>query len=96
MALFMPVAGRIYDRFGPKWPALIGLTLAAYGTYLLTGVNVGMSHQQVIDWTVVRGIGNGLAMMPIMTAGLNSLPQATVGYGCALLNLTLRVSASLG
>ncbi|HEX4246615.1 MAG TPA: hypothetical protein VH008_02020, partial [Pseudonocardia sp.] len=50
----------------------------------------------VIDWTVVRGIGNGLAMMPIMTAGLSSLPEATVGYGSALITLAMRVSSALG
>jgi EmrB/QacA subfamily drug resistance transporter len=96
MALLMPVAGRIYDRFGPKWPALIGLAVAAWGTYLLTGINVDMTHQEVIVWTIVRGVGNGLAMMPIMTAGLNSLPPEMTGYGSALNNIAQRVSSSIG
>jgi EmrB/QacA subfamily drug resistance transporter len=96
MALLMPVAGRIYDRFGPKWPALIGLAIAAYGTYLLTGINVDMTRQEVIVWTIVRGIGNGLAMMPIMTAGLNSLSPEMVGFGSALNNIAQRVSSSIG
>jgi EmrB/QacA subfamily drug resistance transporter len=96
MALMMPLAGRIYDRFGPKWPALIGLTVAAYGTYLLTGINVDMTRQEVVVWTIVRGIGNGLAMMPIMTAGLNSLPAEMVGFGSALNNIAQRVSSAIG
>ena len=96
MALMMPIAGRLSDRFGARWPAVIGLTVAAYGTYLMTGINVDMTHQEVIDWTIIRGIGNGLAMMPIMTAGLNSLPAELLGFGSALNNIVQRVSSSIG
>ena len=31
----MPIAGRLYDRFGPRWPAVIGLSIVACGTYEL-------------------------------------------------------------
>jgi EmrB/QacA subfamily drug resistance transporter len=96
MAIMMPFAGRIYDKFGPRWPALIGLSIAAYGTYLLTGINVDMTRQEVVVWTIVRAIGTGLAMMPIMTAGLNALPAQFTGYGSAINNIAQRVSASLG
>jgi EmrB/QacA subfamily drug resistance transporter len=96
MAVLMPLAGRIYDRFGPRWPALIGLAVAAYGTYLLTGINVDMTQGEIITWTIIRAMGNGLAMMPIMTAGLNALPQSLTGYGSAVNNIAQRVSSSLG
>jgi len=96
MAVLMPLAGKIYDLFGPRWPAVIGLGLAAYGTYLLTGINVDMTRQDVIIWTVVRAVGNGLAMMPIMTAGLNSLPSELTGFGSAINNIAQRVASSIG
>jgi EmrB/QacA subfamily drug resistance transporter len=96
MAVLMPVAGKIYDLFGPRWPALIGLAFAAYGTYLLSGINVDMTHRDVIVWTIVRAVGNGLAMMPIMTAGLNSLPSELTGFGSAINNIAQRVSSSIG
>ncbi|MGH3801035.1 MAG: DHA2 family efflux MFS transporter permease subunit, partial [Pseudonocardiaceae bacterium] len=35
MAALMPIAGRVYDRIGPRWPAVIGLTIVAASTYLL-------------------------------------------------------------
>ena len=53
LAVLMPVAGKIYDRFGPRWPALVGLTISAAGTYLLTGINVDMTRAEVIAWTLV-------------------------------------------
>ena len=35
MVALMPVAGRIYDKIGPRWPAMIGLAIVAFGTYEL-------------------------------------------------------------
>jgi MFS family permease len=96
MAALMPVAGKIYDRFGPRWPALVGLAIAAWGIYLLTGINVDMTRQEVVLWTVVMSFGNGLAIMPIMTAGLNSLPIEYVGFGSAINNITQRISSAIG
>jgi len=96
MAALMPVAGKIYDRFGPRWPALVGLAIAACGIYLLTGINVDMTRQEVVLWTVIMSFGNGLAIMPIMTAGLNSLPTEYVGFGSAINNITQRISSAIG
>ena len=35
MGALMPVAGRLYDKIGPRWPATIGLLIVAFGTYEL-------------------------------------------------------------
>jgi EmrB/QacA subfamily drug resistance transporter len=35
MGALMPIAGRLYDRIGPRWPAVVGLLIVAWGTYLL-------------------------------------------------------------
>jgi len=32
-AVGTPVAGRIYDRVGPRWPAAVGLSIKAWATY---------------------------------------------------------------
>jgi EmrB/QacA subfamily drug resistance transporter len=96
LAVLMPLAGRIYDQFGPRWPALIGLAINAYGTYLLTNLNVDMTRQDVIVWTIVRAFGTGLALIPIMTNGLNALSPTLTGYGSAVNNIAQRVASSLG
>src|SRR3954454_15745656 len=40
MAVMMPMAGRIYDRFGARWPAVIGLSVMAIGTFMLRGISM--------------------------------------------------------
>jgi MFS family permease len=96
MAVFMPLAGRLYDRFGPKWPAIVGLSICAVGTYLLHDLNVDTSHHEISLILMLRACGMGLAMMPIMTAGLAAVPPALVPSGSAFNNVIQRTAASLG
>ena len=96
MVVMMPTAGRIYDKIGPRWPAVIGLSLAGGGTLLLTGINIDMTRSELIVWMMIRAAGISLAMMPIMTGGISSLPPAIVNSGSAFNTLTQRVTAALG
>jgi len=96
MGALMPVAGSLYDKFGPRWPAAIGLAIAAYGTYLLCGITANLTQEHVVLWTCVRAAGNGLALMPIMTAGLAAIPAENTSSGTTLNNLVQRVSGSIG
>jgi EmrB/QacA subfamily drug resistance transporter len=96
MVILMPFAGQLYDKIGPRLPAVIGLAIAAYGTYLLCGINADMTERDVVIWTSVRAVGNGLALMPIMTAGLAAIPVENSSSGSTLNNIAQRVSGSLG
>jgi EmrB/QacA subfamily drug resistance transporter len=96
MAAIMPFAGNIYDRFGARWPAVIGLTLNAAGTLLLTGINVDATRPELIVWTMLRAGGMGLAVMPIMTSGLSVLPASMTSAGSAFNTLIQRVTSALG
>ncbi|GAA5148715.1 DHA2 family efflux MFS transporter permease subunit [Pseudonocardia eucalypti] len=96
MGALMPVAGKLYDLVGPRWPAMVGLAVAAYGTYLLCGITPDTPEGDIVLWTCVRAAGNGLALMPIMTAGLAAIPAAHASSGSAVNNIAQRVSSALG
>ncbi|GAA5165687.1 DHA2 family efflux MFS transporter permease subunit [Pseudonocardia eucalypti] len=96
VGLLMPIAGRLYDKIGPRWLASIGLTLCGYGTYLLCNINPDMTEGDVILWTCVRAAGMGLAMMPIMSGGIASLPMDKVNQGSAWNNVSRQVAGALG
>ncbi len=96
LAILMPIAGRLYDKIGPLWPGLIGLALASLGGFLLSGISPNMSDGDVIFWTCVRAAGNGLAMMPIITAGLSSIPPALTTSASLMNNVVQQMSSGLG
>lgn len=96
MGVLMPTAGMIYDRFGPRWPAAIGLGLTAVGTYLLTDVTLETSNATVVWLLVLRSVGMGLSMMPIMTGGIAAVPPDMVNEAGAFNTVVQRASAALG
>jgi EmrB/QacA subfamily drug resistance transporter len=94
--ILMPIVGRLYDKIGPRWLGVSGLLLASWGTYLMSGITPELTRGDVILWTTIRGAGLGLAMMPIMTAGLASLPAASTNEGSALNNVARQTAGALG
>jgi EmrB/QacA subfamily drug resistance transporter len=96
MAVLMPIAGRIYDRFGPRWPALVGLAIVAWGTYEMHVLTLDTTHAHLIYLLSLRALGMGLAMMPIMTGGIASVPPSLVSKASAFNNVVQRTSAALG
>jgi EmrB/QacA subfamily drug resistance transporter len=96
MAVAMPLAGRIYDRIGPRWPALVGLAICTWGTFLLHDMTPETPRHTIALVLMFRAGGMGLAMMPIMTAGLAAVAPSLVPSGSAFNNVVQRVSAGLG
>jgi EmrB/QacA subfamily drug resistance transporter len=96
MAVLMPIAGRVYDRIGPRWPATIGVTIVAVATYLMHNLTIDTSREQIIWWLMLRAVGLGIAMMPIMTGGISAIPTAQINAASAFNNVAQRTSAALG
>ena len=96
MAVLMPFAGRLYDRIGPRWPATIGVTIVAVATYLMHTLTIDTSREQIVWWLMLRAVGLGIAMMPIMTGGLAAIPTTQVNAASAFNNVAQRTSAALG
>jgi EmrB/QacA subfamily drug resistance transporter len=95
LLVLMPVAGRIYDRFGPRWPVVTGLAVMAYGSFLLARITPDTPRFQLELWTVIRNLGVGLAMMPIFAAGVSALPAALTSAGSGMNNVMQRVASSV-
>ncbi|WP_054967328.1 DHA2 family efflux MFS transporter permease subunit [Alicyclobacillus ferrooxydans] len=95
-AVVMPISGRLFDRIGARPLALIGLlfvTVASFGFTSMT-TDSGTGH---IQWLyIIRSIGMGMTMMPIMTAGMNTVKREWVSQGTAMTNTVRQVASSLG
>lgn len=92
----MPISGFLFDRFGAKLLTLVGLIMTAWGTFLLHKINLNTSNATIIFDTVFRSIGMGLAMMPITTVGMNTVPVQQIARASALSTVVRQVAASFG
>ena len=52
-----------------------GLLIAAYGSYLLSGISPDVTRGEIVLWTCIRSAGVGLSMMSVMTGGISALPR---------------------
>jgi EmrB/QacA subfamily drug resistance transporter len=96
MIVLMPIAGRVYDRFGARWTGVVGMGLAGVGILLLCRINPDLPRTSLIEAMCLRAVGPGLAMMPITTSGISALPRRLAGAGSAYNQLVQRASAALG
>jgi EmrB/QacA subfamily drug resistance transporter len=96
MAVLMPIAGTLFDRFGARWLALAGFSLSATGAYLLSHITVDVPNSRVVLGLVVLAAGLGLSMMPIMTSGLSALTSTLTASGSAISTLAQRISGAFG
>lgn len=92
MGVMAPINGRIFDKIGARWLALIGLTIVSIATYQFTKLTVSTSYLFILIVYAVRMFGISMVMMPIATAGLNQLPKRLIPHGTAM-NNTLRAMA---
>jgi EmrB/QacA subfamily drug resistance transporter len=95
LVVMMPLAGRLFDLIGPRYPAMVGLAFLAWGSYLLAQITVDTPRGDIEMWLAVRNLGVGLCMMPIMTAGVSALPRALTSVGSSVNNVMQRVSSSI-
>lgn len=95
-AVAMPISGALYDKFGPRIPAALGICILAFSTYMFSNIDLNSDVSFIIFWNSIRSIGLGLAMMPAQTALMSEIPQRKVGRASAMNNIITRVSGSFG
>jgi EmrB/QacA subfamily drug resistance transporter len=96
MGIMSPITGKLFDRFGPRLLAVIGLLITAVSTYMLANLQIDSSYGHIILIYTLRMFGMSMVMMPIMTNGLNQLPTRLNPHGTAINNTTQQVAGSIG
>lgn len=96
IALVMPIAGKISDRFGPLWPSLAGLLGIAYFMWAYRTLDVNTSVSDVIGPTYIRGVAIALLITPVMVTALNMVPKDKAGMASSMMNLIQQVAGSVG
>lgn len=99
-ALFMgflsPIIGRIFDKVGGKGLALGGFTIIAVTSLPFMMLNLDSSIALITVAYTLRLIGVGMIMMPLTTAGINSLPPHLIPHGTAMNNTMRQMGGSIG
>ncbi|MGE7781073.1 DHA2 family efflux MFS transporter permease subunit [Peribacillus sp. NPDC097264] len=96
MALMSPITGKLFDKFGARVLAAVGLLITVVTTYYFSELTMETTYGSIMVLYSVRMFGLSMAMMPIMTNGLNSLPARMNPHGTAMNNTLSQVSGAIG
>ncbi|MGG0719560.1 DHA2 family efflux MFS transporter permease subunit [Robertmurraya massiliosenegalensis] len=94
--IMSPIAGRIFDKFGPKKLVMVGLTIMTLASFAFIQLDTSTSLAYMTIMYSIRMLGLSMVMMPIATAGLNQLPKRLIPHGTAMDNTMRQIAASVG
>lgn len=96
MGIMSPITGNLFDRFGPRGIAIIGLSIMT----VFSGFFIFMDETWTFGFLcmiyTVRMFGMSLVNMPLTTWGLNALDNRMIAHGSAINNTARQVAGSIG
>ncbi|WP_226604789.1 DHA2 family efflux MFS transporter permease subunit [Bacillus cereus] len=96
MGIMGPIAGKLFDKYGIRPLAIVGLAITTFATYEFTKLSMDTPYSVIMTDYIIRSIGMSFIMMPIMTAGMNALPMKLISHGTATQNTSRQVAGSIG
>jgi EmrB/QacA subfamily drug resistance transporter len=96
MALMSPITGKLFDKFGGRVLAVVGLVITVITSYLFSQLTLETTYTQLLLLFSVRMFGMSMVMMPVSTNGLNQLPARFYPHGTAMNNTLQQVSGAIG
>ncbi|MFP3877123.1 DHA2 family efflux MFS transporter permease subunit [Bacillus paralicheniformis] len=96
MLVMSPISGILFDKVGPRPLAIVGLLITVVTTYEFTTLTIDTPYMHIVLIYAIRAFGMSMLMMPIMTAGMNQLPQHLNSHGTAMSNTLRQISGSIG
>lgn len=96
MAIALPIAGRLYNRLGPRLLIGAGLFLNAISFYQLSLLNLDVGFWDIFYPQFLQGIGFGLIFVSLSTAALSTIEKKLLTAASGLYNVVRMVFGSIG
>ena len=95
-AIFSVIAGRLYDRLGPRPLVGIGFGILLVNTWQLSQLQADTAISWIVFLLVLRGIALGLTVQTTLITALSVVPMRQLARGSSLSNATRNVVQSVG
>jgi EmrB/QacA subfamily drug resistance transporter len=88
-------SGGLVDRFGARWPLIVGPVIVAVGFALLAALSREQRYWVYLVPMVVLGFGMAIAVAPLTTTVINSVDERETGAASAVNNVVAAVASLL-
>ncbi|MFC6704659.1 MFS transporter [Flexivirga alba] len=90
------VARVISNYYSTRTIAAVGTLLSTVGMLMLTTLTAHTSYLQMLPAFVVFALGNGIAFVPLTTAGISRVQPSDISVASGLVNVTQQLGGALG
>jgi DHA2 family multidrug resistance protein len=94
--IITPIAGRLYDRIGPRLLVVTGFSILAINTWQLSQINGTTPIGWILFLLALRGAALGLTVQTTFATALSAVPRSALARGSSLINGTRFLVQSLG
>jgi DHA2 family multidrug resistance protein len=94
--LVSPLSGVFADRFNPKIPLVLGITLMAYTFYQFGFLSYLSGKQEIMFPLYLRGIAMGILFTPLLTISISEIPVQKMAQASGLVNVVRQIGGSFG
>lgn len=96
MAVMSMTSGAMYEKFGAKPLAIIGMLIVIITTSYFVVMDEHTSTIMLATVYAIRMIGIALGLMPVMTHTMNQLTPEMNAHGSSMTNTVQQISGSIG
>src|SRR5882762_4738952 len=96
MAVLMPVAGRFYNRLGPRILVGSGLLIAGAAFYSMSKLTTSVGYWDLFWPQLWQGVGFSLIFVALSTAALSTIARPNMTAATGLYNVVRQVMGSVG
>ncbi len=90
------IGGFVTQRIGTRVPTMTGLTVTAFGYWLLSSWTLDVSEPMITINLVIIGTGFGLVIAPIAENALWRISEGDRGIGAGVLTLSRNIGMTVG
>ena len=91
-----PIAGKISDKFSPKAPMVLGVTILAISFILNSELSFQTEHHFIMTSLYMRGFALGIIFTPLSTLSLLTMPREKMAQASGITNTVRQLGGSLG
>lgn len=96
MGALGPIAGRLFDKYGPRALVVVGMLILTVSTFAFAFLGDSVDLTFLTCLYAVRMVSLTLVNMPITTWAMNALDDKVLNHGTSVNNTFRQVAGSLG
>ncbi|MGN5884004.1 MDR family MFS transporter [Staphylococcus simulans] len=96
MGIMSVLSGFLFQKFGAKILAIIGLSIVVITTLYFVFMDGDTSSGMLATVYAIRMVGIALGLMPLMTHIMNQLPMHLNAHASSMTNTVQQIAASIG